>query len=724
MPKQSVKLELFYNGVWNDITAGPGVFTDTITIRQGLGDESGGFRPCQITAQLNNADDRFRTSNPLSPLYGLAGRNTPIRVSVGGTVRGIAESSSWSCDQTQDFRQTPRRGRAWTDVTAGGLLQRVSQWTQPLRSALYRYVALSGVTPGEWWPMEDVSGSGVAVSAAGGTSMVPVTAVRYTLPDGTPVPPGGAPDFARGNGIGGSAALPNFQGGGTLSAPVRSDTYNGYAIDWVMQFQAGTDAGGTSSADVLSWRETGTYVHFTVNVTKGHVDVLHANAADDRTLASTGKASAAFDVYDGAAHHFRYQVRQNGGNYLAQLLIDSAVWATADNFTPGMTGTVGQPSSIQWNPGEEIGDYLPIAAGHVVIWKSGQVGGQPAMFQALNGFAGERAALRFFRLCTEEGIAYAVSSNYAKSMPMGPQRPDTLGNLFQEIVTTEDGLLADDGGVLRLNFIARYDRTNQSPALTLTPANFPALPAEVTDDLGIANVVTASQRDGGDVMAEDATSPLGTQAPPSGIGEAKRTANVSLYNPDDDLPQVANWYLRRGTVNLPRFPQLTIDLNASPSIVAAVNGVTVGSVIAITGLREYTIRLHVLGWTETVGAFTRSITFTCAPDQQFNVGVLDTERLAANSTTLNAGITSTATSLTLKMTDVNEQWRTGSNSVPVLIGGELITLGTVGAVTGSGPWTQAVTGCTRSVNGIVKAQSAGAPVTVDDAIRLALKETS
>lgn len=724
MSKQSVKVELFYNGVWNDVTSSPGVFVDTITVRQGMGDESGGFRPCQITGQLDNTDDRFRTSNPLSPLYGIAGRNTPIRVSVGGTIRGIAESSSWSCDQTQDFRQTPRRGMAWADVTAGGVLQRVSQWTQPLRSALYRYVALSGVTPGEWWPMEDVSGSSGAVSAAAGNPMTPVTAVRYTLPDGTPIPPGGAPDFARGAGVGGSAPLANFQGGGTLSAPIRTDTYNGYAVDWVMQFQAGTDAGGTSSADVLSWRENGTYVHFTVNVTKGHVDVLHANPTDDAALASTGKASAAFDVYDGTPHHFRYQVRQNGGSYLAQLLIDSAVYATAVNFAGGMVGTVGRPTYIEWNPGEVQGNYMPIAAGHLIVWKSGQIGGQPAVFNALNGYAGERAANRFGRLCGEEGIPYSVSTGSAKSMTMGPQRPDTLSNLFKEIAITDDALLFDYGLDLRLFLLCRADRMNQAPALTLTPADFPALPREVTDDLAVANVVTASQRDGGDATATDSTGPLGTQAPPAGIGQVKQTAEVSLYDPGDDLEQVANWYLRRGTVNLPRYPELTLDLDARPGIVSAVNAITVGSVIQITGLREYTIRLHVLGWTETIGAFSRSITFTCAPDRQFHTQPLDTGRLGAAATTLNGSLTTTDTALTLKMTDVNEQWRTGNNAVPILVAGEQITLGTVAAVSGSGPWTQAVTGCTRSVNGIVKTHAAGDPVTVVGAIRLGLQETT
>jgi hypothetical protein len=718
-----VGVELFYGGSWVDVAALNDVYEDTpIVIKRGQSDEGSAFRPCSITCSLANDDDRYRTSNPLSPLYGVAGRNTPIRVKVGGTIRGTAEASSWAPDQTQDFRQTPRRGKAWVDVAGGGLLQRIGQWTQPLRSALYRYVDKSGVTPAEWWPMEDVDGSVVAMNAAGGPSLTPVTAVRYTLPDGSVLPPGGAPKFADGAGIGGSDNLPSFQGGGTLAALVRTTTFNGYAIDWVMQFAAGTDDGGTTSADVLRWRESGTYVMFTVNVVKSHVTVFHANAADAATLTSTGSADAALDVYDGTPHHFRYQVRQNGGSYKAELYIDSALYATADNFVPGMTGTVGVPTSIEWNPGEQRGDYMPTAAGHLIVWASGQNGDQPAVFFALNGYAGERAASRFARLIDEElgSNNYYVSAGFADSMPMGPQRVDSLPNLLKEIVSTEDGLLYDYVSELRLFLLCRVDRYNQTPALTLTPTDLTALPKEVTDDLGTHNVVTASQREGGDATARDDTGALGTLSPPDGVGEYKQTVDVNLDDPDTDLPQVANWWMRKGTVDLPRFPQLTIDLGAIPSLVSAVEAVAVGSVITITGFREYTIRLHVLGWTETIGTHTRTITFTCAPDQQFVVGVYDStsSRYDLRSSTLNADKDSTTTSMTFKQTS-DETWSTTSTPYDVMLGGERITVTSMGARSGTGPWLQAAT-VTRSVNGVVKAQTAGSEVHIATPGRWAL----
>lgn len=728
MPSQDLTVELYYDGAWHDITADDDVFTAPIVIKRGQSDEGSAFRPASISMQLANDDDTYRTSNPVSALYGKAGRNTPARVSVGGTVRGVVEASSWAADQTRDFRRHPRRGRAWVDVEGGGLLQRVGQWTQPLRSALYRYVDKSGVTPAEWWPMEDVDGSAVAVNAAGGSSLTPVTTVRYTLPDGTNLPPGGAPKFADGAGIGGSDKLPNFQGGGTLSAPIRTTTFDGYAIDWVMQFAAGTDAGGTSSADVLRWRENGTYVLFTVNVVKDHVTVFHANAADAATLASTGSADAAIDMYDGTPHHFRYQVRQSGGNYLAELYVDSALYATADNFTPGMTGTVGVPTSIEWNPGEQNGDYMPIAAGHLIVWASGQSGDQPAVFFALNGYAGERAASRFARLIDEElgSGHYYVSSGFADSMPMGPQRVDSLPNLIRECVSTEDALLFDYRTELRLYFLCRVDRYNRDAALTLLAADLPGLPVEVTDDLGVHNIVTASQRDGGDATAEDSTSVLGSQAPPDGVGEYKQTVDVNLDDPDALLPQVANWWMRRGTVNLPRFPEVTVNLGALDADKAAeVEAVEVGDVIELPDIRENTVRLHVLGYVETIrpadgGKVRRTIVFTCAPDQQFQVGVYDstTSRYDLRTCTLDGDHTSGATSLLFAITD-DEAWSTTAEPYDLFIAGERVTVTSMGARSGSGPYAQTAT-VTRSTNGVVKALPDGAAVRIATPGRWAL----
>jgi hypothetical protein len=215
---------------------------------------------------------------------------------------------------------------------------------------------------------------------------------------------------------------------------------------------------------------------------------------------------------------------------------------------------------------------------------------------------------------------------------------------------------------------------------------------------------------------------MGSQPPPDGVGEYRQTVSVNVADEDAQLPQTAYWWLAKGTNPNPRFPTVVVDLGAAPSLIPAVEALEVGGVLTIANYREYLIRLHVLGWTETIGTHTRTVAFTCAPDDVYNVGTLDGgRRLAARSTTLNADITAGATTLVLKMTDPDEEWRPGNNAVPVIIGGEVITLGTVGAVTGSGPWTQTVTGCTRAVNGVSKGHTAGDDVVVVNPLRTTLE---
>ena len=74
-------VELYYSGAWQDITAD--VVQDGIQITYAAGGD-----PASMTLTLLNTDGTYSPRNPTSPLYGLIGRNTPIRCSVAhGSVR-------------------------------------------------------------------------------------------------------------------------------------------------------------------------------------------------------------------------------------------------------------------------------------------------------------------------------------------------------------------------------------------------------------------------------------------------------------------------------------------------------------------------------------------------------------------------------------------------------------------------------------------------------------
>jgi len=652
MPKQDVAVELYYDGAWHDITADDDVFTSTpIVVKRGQGDESAAPRPAQISMQLANDDDMYRTSNPVSPLYGKAGRNTPVRVAVAGVVRGVVEASSWSAEQTRDFRPAPRRGKAWVDVEGGGLLQRIGQWSETLRSPMTRqalsYTSLTGL-----WPLEDPSEATVL------SQLVP------GIDSGTF---SGGVDLGQEETPAGAEASAQLGTGGRLRGVFAPSTASGWQLVFAVRLPAHPSSATYQTlftwTDSLlrtwQWRANDTNFRMTVTDSAGATleDVTSSNIALGQWV------------------RFRIKATVSGGT----LTYEPAWYAQDASVIAGYTGTfsaasTGQPLfwQVDANTWTEDG------------WYAGVFGVDDATLELLldyaaiasfNGYAGETAGERFDRLCNELGLTGTIIGTAADSTPMGPQRADTFPNHLQEIQTTEDGLIFDTIDEIGLTILLRAARYNQTPALALAPGDLPALPKEVTDDLDPHNIVTVSQRDGGEATARDDTGPLGTQSPPDGIGEYRQTVDVNLDD-ETSLPQVAAWWLRRGTVDLPRFPQVTVNLAALDAVkIAEVEAVDVGSVITIDGFREYTIRLVVLGYTEVIGTTSRAITFTCVPDQQFQVGVLDdTARWDSASTTLGAAAGIADTQLELSTVGAGDLWTVTTAPFDLLCAGQRSTL--------------------------------------------------
>jgi hypothetical protein len=72
--------DLYYDGAWNDVTEDVRVRDAPVTMTRGLSSESStGADPTSCTCVLDSRDDRYAPRNPMSPLYGKIGRNTPFR---------------------------------------------------------------------------------------------------------------------------------------------------------------------------------------------------------------------------------------------------------------------------------------------------------------------------------------------------------------------------------------------------------------------------------------------------------------------------------------------------------------------------------------------------------------------------------------------------------------------------------------------------------------------
>ncbi|WP_411118981.1 hypothetical protein [Streptomyces sp. 058-1L] len=77
------RTEFQIGGTWTDVS-GDVRESEPITIERGAKSESAKAGPSKCTLKLNNRHGKFSPRNPMSPHYGLIGRNTPIRVSVKG----------------------------------------------------------------------------------------------------------------------------------------------------------------------------------------------------------------------------------------------------------------------------------------------------------------------------------------------------------------------------------------------------------------------------------------------------------------------------------------------------------------------------------------------------------------------------------------------------------------------------------------------------------------
>jgi hypothetical protein len=696
MPKQDVAVEIFYDGAWHNVAAADEVFTSTpITIMRGQGSESAGPRPSSITMELNNVTDKYRTSNPESPLYGKAGRNTPVRISVGSSIRGTGEASSWAPDETSDFRRTPRRGRAWVDMEAGGLLQRVNQWTQPLRSPFYIYNANMAGLAG-YFPMEDARGSTRATSTVEGAYNSVLYGVSF---DSQRRPPGSAP-LADIDSQSGATGIFRFTGGDALDN-----------VGWQFSVCQYISALGALTQPLNVRTRNGLTFGLTLVDSTNEATLIVTDASGIDLINKT--VSYGSYQWEGRWLMIGFDCSVSGGTVTVEAFwraAEETFWTVFSDTYSGITSSVDN-CRTGGIPGMTVGHILATNGRADNVQLEGR-------FSAFLGHAGERTAYRFARLCAQFGIGCYVSAGFDQSSPMGPQPTVSLPELFKECVQTEDGLLFDHRTENRLFFLLRADRYNQTPTVTLTPADFPALPKEVVDDQGISNVVTASQRNGGDYTVRDDTGPVGAQPPPNGVGEYLRSVDVNVADEENDLPQYANWWLRRGTVDLPRYPQIVIELAALSTVRAAqIQEVDVGDVIEIEGVHEYTIRLQVIGSNEVIGTHTRTVTYTCVPDQQFDVGAYDNTayRRDSKSTVLKTSVNSTATALTFRTSDVRETWRTGTNPAglfDVLISGELVRVTTMGSPTlVSGAYDQAAT-VVRSVNGIAKSLSVNEPIHV------------
>jgi len=604
--------------------------------------------------------------------------------------RNVLEAASWEPDQSSSFDGT--KGDAWTDLEGNGLLRRLGEWKDPLRSTIYRsttgFTTLTG-----YWPLEDSRDATQATNVLAGG--IPASVVDV--------------DFAQDERPGGSDVQVKL---GTLGSIYGIFAASGSATQgWqvTLNFRlAALPASGTSlplfswkTSDGTRWAILANNATYTLTATSG----AGAALLTDLTLYGTG---AAPDQW----LRMRVTCSISGGTVSYAM-----AW-----YPEGATVTYGLSGTFASSTLGTLASWSIAANAHTINGWFGHVFGLRGTADNLisgdqvnvfNGYPGETAGNRFARLMRENGLAYDLRGLGSLTEPMGPQPIATLIEILQECADTDDGMLYDSRHEIGLTFRTRIRRYGQPVALALTfPGDIAPPMREVIDNQSTANDISVSQRDGGEAFATETTGPLSVQPPPAGVGRYVKTIDVNVYT-ENRLPDLAAWHLNRGTVDDPRYPSVTLDLVATPSLAAAASQVDIGERITVTGRTPDLLDMYVIGISEVVGPHTRKITFTCRPNRQFQVASYDltTRRATSASSTLAEAITLTETIWDITTADRGDVWSTTSLPYDWMVGGERVTVTSMTAATGTGPYLQQAV-VTRSVNGIVKTHSTGDVLTM------------
>lgn len=723
-----IEVELNYSGVWNHARS---YERDSVEARWGLQDEGVALGQTRVGATLDNRDNAYNPDDARCSLYGLIGRNTPGRVTIDGGTHKIVDGvvASWDPDRDVEWDSaTPGgegRGDAWTKIQIIGPTQRVNS-SKSVKSAIRRTIdamTQAGTGPAAYWPMEgferqpDVVPSAVpGVTAATHREYPDINTVSaFEWPGDASLPGSQSLPVLSSNllGIAGIEAyglfVPNpAMGGAFWTRTFIPETDDAHSINtaaimvllanngnFVFQIRLDTYPPGSTLATVPANGE--------VQATVNYVD-LGTGALVDQVIVPD------LPFVDGWRHMYA-SLATSGSNVTVSIEVDNEVVGTG-TLTGAALGSSVQ--RVTMNASSVDGAQIEagrIAVGHPVLLLDSTT--DMAAFAEVHytaglGYPRESTEDRFLRLCDEAGISASVFGTDPKLM--GPQVPDTLPNLMLEIARTELGLIYDSRDSYELELRTGASLYAQTAALELAyGVNVHPPIKPVTDNLNIANDITATARSGAVARVEKTTGPNNVSDPlddPEGITRIEGGTDVNPAS-DEDLPDIAGFLLLAATWPGARYRSVTVSLLKHPELLTAVMGMRPGDLITIDDLDADQVALLALGGVHTLRKVDHRVTFNCIPAGPYSVPVLDdtpVARMGSDTSHLAADFDAgTDTSMSVAVTGA--LWSTTEPPFHIRVGGVVLN---VTAISGaSSPQTFTVDA--TPINGIERTLLASGP---------------
>lgn len=671
-------------------------------------------------------------SNP-----GMAGRlyRVQLRDGIGGTVLADFDTSqaeagdtsfvdstgkTWTAQGTATLSNrhtllsaevpswTPTRDKSgnerWMPIQPAGILRRLDAGNKLLRSPMFR--ELSSPTRTNivaYWPMEDAASSASIASGLANTLPASIS---------------GAVSLAASTVWNCSDALPTFTTGHvTMLAPTYTST-NEISIRALVNAPSGGTAGEVT---LFSFTTTGTARQVVISMASDGDLRYKAYDSDSATLVDSGLGNLNIN---GETDAITIEMSISGST-ITYRVIKSVFTAglTVDDSIPGVSfsgtfsGTsVGRVTSATIGGG---GDLAGTSVGHFAI--ADDLAGYSATSDANTAWNGEKTHARFIRLCAEQGVT-ASAAFYDDDQPaMGYQRSATFLDLLREIETADMGIFGERQDAPELVYRGSATLRNQAPVL------------EVDFDAGVIDDMPPKDDDRApfnEITVKRASGSEYTYALETGvnsiddIGRYDTSVDVSLSS-DAALPSQAYWRVAIATVDEMRYPKVTFNLaNTATSVLFdALMRIDIGDKLRFINLPAdfgpSSVELLVFGINDVLSGDAWSRALNCVPASPWTIAVRDNTTFGRRDTAgseLASDATSSATSLSVATT-TGPLWTTDAGHMPftITVGGEEMT---VTAISGtSSPQTFTVT---RSVNGVVKAQTTGEAVSLAQPARRGL----
>lgn len=623
----------------------------------------------------------------------------------------LSNVGSWSMRLVGEVAKWPPRwvvgdGNAWVSIQVAGITRRLGRLRTTSASALARYIPRTN--PAGYWPMEGRTLSGFPSGLDGGPIM------RYTI--------GGSKSAAI-DGPLGSSQLPDWKQSlfEDFSLALGRVTGNTGTTSWttVGWFRMVHDGSSTFAGSVYEVLTTGTIATWQIGTrfnSGTFVSELTVLKRDGSGSQVGGLHLFTIDVMDGNWYLITFQATQSGSDIDFELFVNGTSAGT-DSAT---SETLGRVSNLRrrtdFDPVQSVG------VGHLAAFAGTSVD-QGTLVRVGGGWQGETPSERIARILREEGIQHAIIGDTdAEEVLLGAQYPDRWLNVVKEAAAAGRGWLFEAREFRGYVYRTPGNAYNRSAVLALDHSTGgigpPLEPTE--DDKGVVNDITVTRRDGASVRRVQESGPLNVSDPeddPDGIGVVDAPVTVSLSS-DALLGNQAGWRLLLGTVDEYRWPAVTVDLDAVPSLAAGAGRMDVADRFTIDNLPAWLPPDQVtqlgLGYSEAIGSHRRTISISATPESPYHIADWDDTQLGAaqngsiaqsDSATLDEALDTTETAVDIDC-GAGPDWD-HEVDFDILVGGERMTVTAVGSMSGTFPARKVTLTVTRSVNGVVKTHSSG-----------------